>query len=464
MGRRGGLRLIAADTKKCFTQGSYTNKSQQVVNFQEAVRRSIAESAVYLAEQQSHHETDENGKFINIVPRFSAPAVHEVATTTVLKSIVDIKQRFPDQHVGVLNFASARNPGGGWDTGAVAQEETIARGSTIIPCLTKFQEQFYTPNRKMSSCVYSHCMMWAPLVPVFKDDEGEPFDEPALCSFVTAPAVNAGVVRHRPSEAPGEERIETNMRERMDRVLYVFQQHKCDVLILGAFGCGVFRNDPAWVCQVWKTLLETKYFGCFSHVHYAILDPKMSTVFNSILCDGVDHATLLLSDQQKAPRRGTGKKAIKKKAVEMKKQQPTMNVDIQKIIAAVAADLYTDSEPAWKFFEKTGKPQEYIQALQERVFPQLGALSANKEENSSTPGSQDDDTEDSQPPEGDNTEETTIEEQTKSLAAKQDKKATDKLLQQIATVEIGKYVGKAYGQWLGEKKAAEKNLVCARVP
>ena len=54
---------------------------------------------------------------------------------------------FRIQHIGVLNFASAKNPGGGWESGALAQEETLARASGLVPCLKKFEKEMYEPNR-----------------------------------------------------------------------------------------------------------------------------------------------------------------------------------------------------------------------------------------------------------------------------------------------------------------------------
>merc|ERR1712113_311861 len=67
---------------------------------------------------------------------------------------------------GVLNFASARNPGGGFTTGAQAQEESIARSSGLYPCLTKYFDEFFIPSRRAPSGAYTHAMIYSPAVPV----------------------------------------------------------------------------------------------------------------------------------------------------------------------------------------------------------------------------------------------------------------------------------------------------------
>lgn len=128
-------------------------------------------------------------------------------------------------NVGVLNFASAKKPGGGFLSGAQAQEESIARSSTIYQSLisTSAREFYASHNRDPSSGYYSHAMIWSPDVTVFRDDKGR-WTEPFLINVVTSPAVNAGVVRKCASDATREENnIESVMKERMARILYVFE-------------------------------------------------------------------------------------------------------------------------------------------------------------------------------------------------------------------------------------------------
>ncbi|MYS47844.1 TIGR02452 family protein, partial [Streptomyces sp. SID5998] len=103
--------------------------------------------------------------------------------------------------VAVLNFASARNPGGGYLNGAQAQEEALCRASALYTCLLGARE-FYDHHRAHRDPFYSDRVIHSPAVPVFRDDHGQLLDEPFTAGFLTAAAPNAGVVlRDAPERA-----------------------------------------------------------------------------------------------------------------------------------------------------------------------------------------------------------------------------------------------------------------------
>jgi len=182
----------------------------------------------------------------------------------------------PSRHVGALNFASAKHPGGGFQKGSQAQEESLARSSGLYPCIAQMTEM-YRENLKSDTCAYFHYMIYSPSVPVWKDDNGNLLENPYHVSFVTAPAVNAGVVRQRiqNSQAANETIIQT-MLERMDRILALFKLHQCDTIILGNYGCGVFHNDEATVAYLFHQLLESNaYKYAFTQFHFAIPDKNL---------------------------------------------------------------------------------------------------------------------------------------------------------------------------------------------
>ena len=67
------------------------------------------------------------------------------------------------------------------------------------------------------------------------------------------------------------------MGERMERALRLFGAMEDRVLVLGAYGCGVFRNDPEDVARRWQELLNTPdYAGRFRQVVFAVLDRSRS--------------------------------------------------------------------------------------------------------------------------------------------------------------------------------------------
>lgn len=173
--------------------------------------------------------------------------------------------------VAVLNFASARNPGGGYLGGAQAQEEALCRASALYVTLLRVPG-FYGHHRAERSVFYTDRVILSPGVPVFRDDRGRLLEQPYTVGFLTSPAPNAGVITRR---TPGEaHRIPAALASRAERVLETAVAGGYRRLVLGAWGCGVFRNDPAVVAGVFHGLLtgEGRFAGHFDEVVFAVLD------------------------------------------------------------------------------------------------------------------------------------------------------------------------------------------------
>nr|5ZDA_A Chain A, poly ADP-ribose glycohydrolase [Deinococcus radiodurans R1 = ATCC 13939 = DSM 20539] len=173
--------------------------------------------------------------------------------------------------LAALNFASAKNPGGGFLGGAQAQEEDLCRGSGLYFSLTSPQaEPYYAVNRQSHSALYTDHLIYSPQVPIFRDDAGQLLPAPVPVNIITAPAPNAGAVaQSRPEQLP---QVLPTLRERARRVLGVAAWMEQTHLVLGAWGCGVFRNDPAGVARTFRELLEGEAQGAFEHVTFAVLD------------------------------------------------------------------------------------------------------------------------------------------------------------------------------------------------
>lgn len=191
-----------------------------------------------------------------------------ISTKTTLKALYAIEKNVCCEKVAVLNFASAKNPGGGFLKGSAAQEESLARSSTLYMSLIKFKKPFYEYN-KMSPGVYTDRIIYSPEISFFKNDEGKFLQMDCRdCAVITCPAVNAGVSKK------SKEEVKDLMRTRMRKILNVAFRNKKTVLILGAFGCGVFKNDPNDVAEIWRELLFGDYKGCFEEVHFALYGPQ----------------------------------------------------------------------------------------------------------------------------------------------------------------------------------------------
>jgi len=196
------------------------------------------------------------------------PAVTVTAerTQTAVRRLVDEGQH----DLVVLNFASARNPGGGFIRGAKAQEEDLARCSGLYPCLVKALD-YYEANRAQTSLLYTDHLIYSPKVPWFRTRNRHAPDRVCLASVITAPAPNAGeALRRDPGAGP---QIEAALRHRAALVLALARDRGHRNLLLGAWGCGVFRNDPARVADVFGTWLTSDMFaGAFDHVTFAVFD------------------------------------------------------------------------------------------------------------------------------------------------------------------------------------------------
>ncbi|MEU0742113.1 TIGR02452 family protein [Streptomyces sp. NPDC006134] len=186
------------------------------------------------------------------------------------ESSLEAARRLGDR-VAVLNFASARNPGGGYLNGAQAQEEALCRASALYTCLLRARA-FYDHHRAHRDPFYTDRVVHTPAVPVFRDDRGRLLDEPYTAGFLTAAAPNAGVVLRTAPERAAE--LPRALAVRAERILETAAAHGYRRLVLGAWGCGVFRNDPAQVAGAFRALLGPggRFASTFEHVVFGILD------------------------------------------------------------------------------------------------------------------------------------------------------------------------------------------------
>ena len=111
--------------------------------------------------------------------------------------------------------------------------------------------------------------IFSPDVVFFRDGRFHLLKEPVEASVLTLPAVNMGQVILKGED---EAEAEQAMKRRMKLALAIFAFRGCRNLILGAYGCGVFRNDPVKVAGWWKELLEQYFPGDFDTIVYAVLD------------------------------------------------------------------------------------------------------------------------------------------------------------------------------------------------
>jgi len=202
--------------------------------------------------------------------------IHVTSEPTITAAL-RLKQQY--DRVAILNFASANNPGGGVESGANAQEECICRCSTLYPVLKsgKAENWFYGPHRRFVDNLHNNDILYSPCIKVFKNDQYELLDECESIDVITCAAPN---LRDKPSnqyntEAALPVKRLTNQEQfdlhvsRANQILMVAAKQKVKALVLGAFGCGAFRNNPYIVACAFKAALMT-WASKFESIDFAI--------------------------------------------------------------------------------------------------------------------------------------------------------------------------------------------------
>lgn len=161
-----------------------------------------------------------------------------------------------------LNFANGINPGGGFMGGSRAQEENLCRSSALYQTLAG--DPMYAAHRLRPRPDSTDWCILSPRVPVFRTDDGRTLDAPWLLDVITCAAPVVG--RVSPAEAGGL------MESRIGRILAIARAHAYRTLVLGAFGCGAFRNDPGHTAGLFRKALEGEFAGAFGDVVFAITD------------------------------------------------------------------------------------------------------------------------------------------------------------------------------------------------
>lgn len=177
-----------------------------------------------------------------------------------------------ERKVAALNFASYKHPGGGFINGALAQEEKNCHDSFLYNVLSSWQikDAFYDMHQDATfDGLYSDDTLYSPNV-LFFDERP--------CDIITCAAVNKRVALQK---GVPEDEVDDAMADRCRNVLEVAMHAQADTLILGAFGCGVFRNNPADVAGWFRDWLSTDFKGYFREIVFAIPDVENMKMFQA---------------------------------------------------------------------------------------------------------------------------------------------------------------------------------------
>jgi uncharacterized protein (TIGR02452 family) len=255
------LRQTANEILAILERGQYVAPSGATVDIAEKQHAAVAGTLLY---------TPKGGAVLadeleSSVPSGGARCAHRVVVTD--ETTQAAAQRLAPRDPVLLNFASARRPGGGFLRGAKAQEEDLCRCSGLYPALLT-QPHYYGRNRAEGSLLYTDHVIYSPHVPFFKvRGTRPPLEEAFVASVITAPAPNSGpIMREDPSQAPA---IAEAFSRRWRIVLAIARHQGHRTVILGAWGCGAFGGDAFVAATAAKQALAT-FDGCFDQVVFAI--------------------------------------------------------------------------------------------------------------------------------------------------------------------------------------------------
>lgn len=266
---------IAHETVEVLDSGHYETKTGKLVDIESELEYAVENTELY---------RPRDFEIIQLRGDYPGPLSLKVTNETTLEAAKRLEYPGTSDPF-ILNFASGRNPGGGFLNGSGAQEESLARATGLYPCISEVTE-YYQKNRQSGTGLYTNNMIYSPRVPVIRDEDGNFLESPYSVSILTAPAVNRKAVEKNEPERLSE--VKPTMDDRIKKVLLVAVDNNHKDLVLGAWGCGVFDNDPGVISKLFRKNLEEgeTFHSEFEKVVFAVPDePSMSNykVFKEVL-------------------------------------------------------------------------------------------------------------------------------------------------------------------------------------
>lgn len=256
MSSRDRYRTIADENAEAFELGLYEALDGTVVDISAALRMMIGATEVI----------EHLPALSEPLPRFQTRIT--LAAEDTLSGLERVAQEAETPACG-LNFASARSPGGGYLRGGNAQEESLCRATTLYPALA-VQTGFYAANKAWPNAIYSDAMIYSPDVLVIRDRHEQLRPDPFRVGIVTAPAPNRNALAEAGLAGKLGQELDSALSRRVDRILRIALARGHQAIVLGAWGCGVFGNDPCQVAGFFADALFGPFSGCFERVHFAI--------------------------------------------------------------------------------------------------------------------------------------------------------------------------------------------------
>ena len=276
MGKQENIKIFEDTETLCKTNSS----------LKQSIKNSICNQKLILQNQRINSNNQK---------RYEKPANIIVSKKRTLQAA----SAYKNTKTAVHNFASATNPGGGVKRGSNAQEECLCRCSGLYVCLSTqtMLDGFYSPHRQAHNPIYNDDIIYTPAVKVFKTDTAQPEIMNASdwydVDVITCAAPNLRVQNNYNGKSSynnvkkmtNEELLKLH-EKRLKRILDIALSENNETIILGAFGCGAFKNDPQIVAQAAKNVIR-EYLYSFKNIEFAVYcsprDDRNYRIFDRVL-------------------------------------------------------------------------------------------------------------------------------------------------------------------------------------
>jgi uncharacterized protein (TIGR02452 family) len=235
--------------------------------------KDIFQDTILKTEEHERYSITVLHDFLDIIPithrTLLTPGVVNIGNTDTVTAAAALSKL---GKTCILNMASEKKAGGGVANGEMAQEECLFRCSNLWETVI---QSFY-PLAKNEALYTTDALF-------FKDRNYNPM-EPVVVDVITIAAINLNkdayydeendcwidVISEKPKDYD-------ELTKRKIRLMFSLAiNHGVENLVLGAWGCGVFKNNPKEMAQMFKDVLEEGYVNSFKQVYFAIINDSNS--------------------------------------------------------------------------------------------------------------------------------------------------------------------------------------------
>lgn len=222
---------------------------------------------------QVFKDTLEKTKAVNVtVTKYKSqtfPNNIEIINQNCIDTVINTRQQYPKSKIGLLNFADGTERGGGVADGLRTQEEDICRTTSLYHTLLKVNYPIKSDEIVVSKDVI-----------LIKNSSYTDLQSPVNIDYVLT---KDAVISY---DGKFTKAMYEEMERRIELIINTAYSLKVDILILGAFGCGAFRNPPQDIAYLFKKSINRQpYKSQFKEVVFAILEKgdTLNSIFKQTL-------------------------------------------------------------------------------------------------------------------------------------------------------------------------------------